>query len=127
NRLLGLRAPTNEIGHRIRPETQKRDTTTRQPSFGWQTHPELNAARLNGDYWSERRLDGRVVAFRYPHAFEVADQVPDDFYLVDIVVREFHGRELSFNLNHQVQTVEPVGPKIISEVRLIRDSFDVDA
>ena len=47
----------------------------------------------------ERRPDGRVVTYRYPRASEVADQVPDDIYLVNIVVREFHGRELSFNLN----------------------------
>jgi hypothetical protein len=33
---------------------------------------------------------------------------------------------LIFNLDHQVQTVEPVGPQIISEVRLIRNAFDVD-
>jgi hypothetical protein len=47
-------------------------------------------------------------------------------YLVDIIVREFHGREL---LQSQLltQAVEPVGPKIISEARLIRNSFDVDA
>ncbi len=49
-----------------------------------------------------------------------------DIYLVDIVVREFHG-EVSFNLNHYYQAIEPIGPKIISEVRLIHDAFDVDA
>jgi hypothetical protein len=37
-----------------------------------------------------------------------ADEVIDDIYLVDSIIRKFHSRKLIFNLNHQFQAVEPV-------------------
>jgi hypothetical protein len=56
----------------------------------------------------------------------VADQIADDFHLIGIIVRDFHAGELIFDQHHQFKTIEPVSPKIVTEVRFIRDMLDID-
>ena len=90
------------------------------PGFGAE-HGTKNCKSL------ERRLDDVASSPLIAHAFDVADQVADDIYLVDIAIGDFHVGELVLDHDHQFQPVEPVGPQIISEVRFIRDTLDVDA
>jgi hypothetical protein len=75
----------------------------------------------------ERHFNDAALSPLVAYAFDVADQIADDIYPVDIVIRDFHIDELILDHDHQFQTVEPIGPQIISEVCFIRYTFDVDA
>jgi hypothetical protein len=90
------------------------------PGFGAEHGPK-NCESL------ERRLNDVASSPLIAHAFDMADQVADDIYLVDIAIGDFHVGKLVLDHDHQFQPVEPVGPQIISEVRFIRDTLDVDA
>ena len=57
--------------------------------------------------------------------FNVADEISDDFDLVGIVIRDLQAAESVFDHDHQFKTIEPVGPEIVYEVRLIGHTFDV--
>src|SRR5262249_55736712 len=48
----------------------------------------------------ERRLDDGASSPLIIHVFDVADQITDDFYLVDILVRDFDVREPIFDNDH---------------------------
>jgi hypothetical protein len=70
NGLLGVRAPTNEVGHRVAPKPKNE---MRLPASHLAADsPRAECGPINCGLL-ERRLDGRVVAFCYPRAFEVAD------------------------------------------------------
>ena len=62
-----------------------------------------------------------------PHSFNVAYEVADGVNLIEIVIRDFHANEPIFDHDHQFQAVEPVGAEVISEVRFLCDTLDVDA
>ena len=63
----------------------------------------------------------------WPGALNIADEIADDFDLVDLVIRNFQAGELIFDRDHQFKTIKPVGPEIIEEMRFIRHTFDLDA
>src|SRR6516164_7999459 len=58
----------------------------------------LNAAITCGSL--ERRLDDGASSPLIIHAFDVADQIADDFYLIDILVRDYDVREPIFDHDH---------------------------
>src|SRR5262245_1230606 len=58
----------------------------------------LNVAII-ADYW-ERRFDDGASSPLIIHVFDVADQIADDFYLVDILVRDYDVREPIFDHDH---------------------------
>ena len=60
------------------------------------------------------------------YVFDVANEIANRYYLVDVVIPDFHSGELIFNHYHQFQAIEPVSSEIISEVSFIRDTFQVD-
>jgi hypothetical protein len=60
------------------------------------------------------------------NAFDVADEIANEFELIGIVIRDFHTNEMIFDKYHQLDAVEPVGPEIVSKVRFIRDPLDID-
>ena len=53
----------------------------------------------------------------------IEDEIADDFHLVNIFIREFHADELILDCYHQFKAIEPVGTKVISKVRFIRDAL----
>jgi hypothetical protein len=61
------------------------------------------------------------------YGFNVADQIGDNFYPIYVVICDFQAGELIFERYHQLQTVEPIGAQIISEVRFIRNTTDANA
>jgi hypothetical protein len=61
-----------------------------------------------------------------PGALNMADEISDDFDPVNLVIRNFQTRELIFDRHHQFNTIKPVGPEIITEMRFIRHVFDRD-
>ncbi len=63
----------------------------------------------------------------WPGSLNIADEIADDFDLVDLVIRNFQAGELIFDRDHQFKTIKPVGPEIIKEMRFIRHTFDLDA
>jgi hypothetical protein len=58
--------------------------------------------------------------------FNAPDEICNHVHLLHVVVRDFYARELVFDRDHQFNPIEPVGPEIVSEVRVIRDPFDLD-
>jgi hypothetical protein len=55
-------------------------------------------------------------------AFNETDKVADGQHLVRDVVRDLDAGELIFDRYHQFETIEPVGPEIIGEVCIIRNT-----
>jgi hypothetical protein len=56
------------------------------------------------------------------HLFYDAHYIANCFYLVDHHVVDFDASHLILDRNHQFKTIEPVGPKIVAEVRFIRQT-----
>jgi hypothetical protein len=85
---------------------------------------ELNAARLNADHWTGASMmdTSSPLATHALWRWRIRSLMTSIWSTSSSVI----SRALIFNLDHQVQTVEPVDPQIISEVRLIRNAFDVD-
>jgi hypothetical protein len=73
NRLLGLRAPTNEIAHRVAPKSKKEIGLTRSFLAAWQAAPRTERGPIKCGSLDRRVDDGRVAASRYPRPLEVAD------------------------------------------------------
>jgi hypothetical protein len=73
---------------------------------------------------------GALIAGRYRSCpltgglFDAPDEICHHVHLIHIVVRDFHAHELVFDRDHQFNAIEPVGPEIVGEVRVIRDTFD---
>jgi hypothetical protein len=61
-----------------------------------------------------------------PGALNTADEIGDDFDLVNLVIPNFQARELIFDRHHQFKTIKPVSPEIITEMRFIPHVFDRD-
>jgi hypothetical protein len=47
--------------------------------------------------------------------------------MIGVVVRNLNVREAIFDHHHQFETIEPVGPEIVREVRFIRNAFDIES
>lgn len=62
-----------------------------------------------------------------PRIVNVADEIANDFNLIGVSVHDFHASKLIFYQYQQFQTIKPVGPQIVTEVRLVRDTPDIDA
>ena len=61
-----------------------------------------------------------------PMSLDKADEITDGLKLVNHVVGDFYV-ELIFNHDHQLEPVEPIGPKILAEAGSIRDTLIVYA
>jgi len=57
--------------------------------------------------------------------FDEADEIADDLDLVDVGLGDLQSAESVFNHDHQFKTIEPVGPEISNEVRVIGHTFEV--
>jgi len=68
----------------------------------------------------------RQEALARPRTFNVAHEIAHDFDLMSVVGRDFNVSELIFDEQQQFQTIEPVGPEIVTEVRFVRDASDVN-
>ncbi len=53
------------------------------------------------------------------------NEIADDFDLIG-VIRHFNVGELILDQDQQFQTVKPIGAKIITQVRIVRNTPDVD-
>jgi hypothetical protein len=62
-----------------------------------------------------------------PRIVNVADEITNDFNLIGVTIHDFHARKLIFDQYQQFQTIKPVGPQIVTEVRFVRDTPDIDA
>jgi hypothetical protein len=62
-----------------------------------------------------------------PRIFNVADEIANAFNLIGFTVHEFHAGKLIFDQYQQFQTIKPVGPQIVNEVRFVSDKPDIDA
>jgi len=58
--------------------------------------------------------------------FDVADEIAYDFNLFSIGVVDLYAREFVFDQNRQLETIEPVGAKILTEMRFIYHAYDID-
>jgi hypothetical protein len=58
--------------------------------------------------------------------FNVAHEIADDLDLIDIVVRKLYAVEFIFDQYRQLKTIEPIGSEIITEVRFICNTSDID-
>jgi hypothetical protein len=58
--------------------------------------------------------------------FDMADEIADNFDLFGIAIRNLYASEFIFDQYCQLETIEPVGAQILTEVRLIRDAADID-
>jgi hypothetical protein len=58
--------------------------------------------------------------------FDVADEISDDLDLIGNVVRDLHAGEFIFHQDHQLEAIEPVGAKIVAEVRFICNTSDIN-
>jgi hypothetical protein len=56
----------------------------------------------------------------------VLDEVADNFDLIGIVIRDLDVKEFIFDQYHQLKTIEPVDPKIVTEVRFIYNPFGIN-
>jgi hypothetical protein len=61
-----------------------------------------------------------------PRIFNVANKIANDFNLIGVTIRDCNVSELIFDQYQQFQTIKPVGPEIVMEVRFVRDATDVD-
>src|SRR5262249_40464007 len=52
---------------------------------------------------------------------DIADEVADEFDLLDIVIQQFNAGAF-FNKNHQLHALQPIKPEILQDVRLIPDA-----
>jgi hypothetical protein len=62
-----------------------------------------------------------------PCVLNVADEIANEFNLIGVAVHDFHVNESIFDLHQQFQTIKPVSTEIVTEVRFIRDTSDIDA
>jgi hypothetical protein len=79
--------------------------------------------------WAAALFAGRSRALESklsPGALNTADEIGDDFDLVNLVIPNFQIRELIFDRHHQFKTIKPVSPEIITEMRFIPHVFDRD-
>jgi hypothetical protein len=68
----------------------------------------------------------RQEALARPRTFDVTHEIAHDFDLMRVIGRDFNVSELIFDEKQQFQTIEPVGPEIVTEVRFVRDASDVN-
>jgi hypothetical protein len=68
-----------------------------------------------------------VSSWLWPVALNEADEIADDFDLIDVVIRDLQAGEFIFDHDYQFKTIEPVGPEVIDEICLVRHTFDFDA
>jgi hypothetical protein len=61
-----------------------------------------------------------------PRIFNITNEIANDFKLAGLIVRDFNGSELISDLCQQFQTIKPVGPEIVTEVRFVSDATNVD-
>jgi hypothetical protein len=61
-----------------------------------------------------------------PCIINIVDEIADNFGLIEIIVRDLHAGELIFDQYHQFKTIEPVGSEIVTEMRFICDTPDID-
>jgi len=57
----------------------------------------------------------------------VVDEISDDFNLIGIVVRNFHADELIFDQYHQLEAIEAVNAKLVTKMRFICNTPDINA
>jgi hypothetical protein len=62
-----------------------------------------------------------------PRIVKVADEIADAFNLIGFTVHKFDAGKLIFDQYQQFQTIKPVGPQIVNEVRFVSDKPDIDA
>src|SRR5262245_53769623 len=67
----------------------------------------------------------RQAALARPRAFDAAHEIADDLDLIGIG-RDLDVGELILDQDQQFQAVEPVGPEIVTQVRLVGDAADLD-
>ena len=58
-------------------------------------------------------------------AFDVADEISDRTDLIGFIVGDFHAKSI-LDSDHQFETVEPGGPEIFGEVRVVDHVLDRD-
>jgi hypothetical protein len=62
-----------------------------------------------------------------PRSFKVADEIANALNLIGVTVHDFYAGKLIFDQYQQFQTIKPVCPQIVTEVRFVRDTPDIDA
>jgi hypothetical protein len=75
----------------------------------------------------EQRLSDEASSLLAARVLNMADEIADDIDMLDIVVGDFYASEFILDRDHQFESVEPIGPEIVSEVRFIRDKFEIHA
>ena len=55
---------------------------------------------------------------------DVLDEIANNFDLIGIVIRDLDVKEFIFDQYHQLQTIEPVDPEIVTEVRFIYNPLE---
>ena len=73
----------------------------------------------------EQRLSDEASSLLAARVLNMADEIADDIDM--FVVGEFYASEFILDRDHQFESVEPIGPEIVSEVRFIRDKFEIHA
>jgi hypothetical protein len=61
-----------------------------------------------------------------PRIFNVSNEIANGFNLIGVPIREFDIDKFIFDQDQQFQTIKPVGPQIVTEVRFIGDALDID-
>jgi hypothetical protein len=56
----------------------------------------------------------------------VLDEIANNFDLIGIVIRDLDVKEFIFDQYHQLQTIEPVDPEIVTEVGFIYNPFGIN-
>src|SRR6266516_5008262 len=59
--------------------------------------------------------------------FDVAYEIAHDLDVIDIVLRDLQTAESVFDHDHQFKMIEPIGPEVTNEVRVVGHPFDVHA
>jgi hypothetical protein len=73
------------------------------------------------------RNEGSLLSIcpRIIHDFNMADEIPDELYF-GLMVRDFDVGELIFDQDHQFNNIEQVHSEIVSEVRIDRDTLEIE-
>ena len=57
---------------------------------------------------------------------DAANEIADDLNLIGVVIHDFDVGEQIFDQRQQFETIKPVGPKVMAQVRIVRNATEVD-
>ena len=58
--------------------------------------------------------------------FNAANEITNNFNLIGVTVGDFNVSEFIFDQYQQFQTIKPVDPEIVTEVRFVRNASNID-